>query len=263
MPDLNDWISAVTASHQRLVAVLSDLDGAGAERQSYASEWTIADVASHLGSQAEIFGLFLAAGRAGEQAPDSEVFGPIWDRWNALSPTEQVSQSIAANSEFVQQLQQISEADTAGFSLSMFGRDFDLAGVLGMRLGEHAVHAWDIEVALNPAATLAPDAVQLLIDTVDQVAARSKPVEHVEPVAIDTGEPERHWLLTAYPAVNLAARTEPASAALQLPAEAFIRLVYGRLDPDHSPVEVVEDHRLVELRRVFPGLLSSQALAGI
>src|SRR6202046_587884 len=45
----------------------------------------------------------------------------------------------------------------------MFGRmTMALAGLLGMRLSEHAVHAWDVEVALDPAARTAPDAVGLL-----------------------------------------------------------------------------------------------------
>jgi hypothetical protein len=40
---------------------------------------------------------------------------------------------------------------------------------------------------------------------------------------------------------------------LELPAEAFIRLVYGRLDPDHTPA-VTGPADLNELRRAFPGV---------
>jgi hypothetical protein len=39
---------------------------------------------------------------------------------------------------------------------------------------------------------------------------------------------------------------------LEIPAESFVRLVYGRLDPSHTP-SVVGDHHLDELRRNFPG----------
>ena len=39
---------------------------------------------------------------------------------------------------------------------------------------------------------------------------------------------------------------------LVLPAEAFVRLVYGRLDPDHTPA-VRGTADLAELRAVFPG----------
>jgi hypothetical protein len=40
-----------------------------------------------------------------------------------------------------------------------------------------------------------------------------------------------------------------------LPAEAFVRLVYGRLDPDHTPASVVTDGGLLSLlRAAFPGV---------
>ena len=43
-----------------------------------------------------------------------------------------------------------------------------------------------------------------------------------------------------------------ADSLLALPAEAFIRLVYGRLDPEHTPPGV-EDPTLKVLRTVFVG----------
>jgi hypothetical protein len=55
----------------------------------------------------------------------------------------------------------------------MFGMDLDTAGLARMRLGEHAIHTWDIAVALDPAATVAPDAVSLLIDALGQLVART------------------------------------------------------------------------------------------
>ena len=39
---------------------------------------------------------------------------------------------------------------------------------------------------------------------------------------------------------------------LVLPAEAFVRLVYGRLDPDHTP-HVSDEAVVARLRAVFPG----------
>jgi hypothetical protein len=41
---------------------------------------------------------------------------------------------------------------------------------------------------------------------------------------------------------------------LRLPAEALLRLVYGRLDSDHTPASVdAGGHPLDSLRRAFPG----------
>jgi len=47
-----------------------------------------------------------------------------------------------------------------------------------------------------------------------------------------------------------------ADGQVQLPAEALVRLVYGRLDPGHTPpVEVTGDAVLLDrARAVFPGL---------
>jgi hypothetical protein len=44
-----------------------------------------------------------------------------------------------------------------------------------------------------------------------------------------------------------------ATPDLEMPTEAFVRLISGRLDPDHSPA--ISDPRsdLAELRRAFPG----------
>jgi uncharacterized protein (TIGR03083 family) len=251
MPDTTAWISAVRNSHTRLADLLEGLDDDGVKAPSYASDWTIADVASHLGSQAEIFGLFLGAGLTGEPAPGGDVFPPIWDRWNALAPAEQVTQSVTANEAFVTRLEQIPPAEASAFAMSMFGSDIDLAGLAAMRLGEHALHTWDVAVALDPMATVSPDAVALLVDTVATVAGRAgKPLDDVDPIAIETTDPGRRFVLTVAPEVTLVENDAPGSDALQLPAEALIRLVYGRLDPEHSPTD---DARLTEARRAFPG----------
>ena len=43
-------------------------------------------------------------------------------------------------------------------------------------------------------------------------------------------------------------------ADVVLPAEALVRLVYGRLDPDHTPSFEGDEADLEELRRAFPGV---------
>ena len=63
------WISALRHSHDRLRASVQSLGSDQLAQRSYPSEWTIAQVLSHLGSQAEIFGLILQAGLAGQEPP--------------------------------------------------------------------------------------------------------------------------------------------------------------------------------------------------
>jgi uncharacterized protein (TIGR03083 family) len=250
--DAAAWVGAVRNSHDRLTALLDSLDTAQLTGPSYASEWTIAQVASHLGSQAEIFGLFLDAGLAGAAPPGGEAFGPIWDHWNALPPQQQAGESIHANEAFVDRLERAAAADD-GFRLSMFGRDVDLAGLAALRLGEHAVHTWDVAVALDPTATVADDAVGLLVDTLAPIAARATPIEGVGSMAIRITGPDRSFRLNLHPEVSLTEVTAPQPDPLYLPAEAFVRLVYGRLDPGHTPADAGDDPRLPLLRSVFPG----------
>jgi hypothetical protein len=45
-----------------------------------------------------------------------------------------------------------------------------------------------------------------------------------------------------------------STGSLQIPAEAFLRLIYGRLDPANTPDGIkAEDVSLDDLRSVFPG----------
>jgi len=119
----------------------------------------------------------------------------------------------------------------------LFGMELDTTGLARMRLGEHAVHTWDIAVVLDPAATIATDAVALLVDTLGQVVARSgKPEGKERQVHVSTNNPERHFTLEIGESVTLTISDRAEGLPkLRLPAEAFVRLVYGRPDPAHTP----------------------------
>jgi len=99
------WISALRHSHDRLRAAVEPLTLAQLEQRSYASEWSVAQVLSHMGSQAEIFGLFLDAGLTGQDPPGSEAFVPIWDSWNAKDPQAQASDALRADEVTVERFE--------------------------------------------------------------------------------------------------------------------------------------------------------------
>jgi uncharacterized protein (TIGR03083 family) len=117
------------------------------ESRSYCTDWSIAQILSHLGSQAEIFALFVDAGLTGAEPPGQSSFPPIWDAWNAKGPEEQARDSVAANERFVTRLEQLDEATMRSFRLKMFGMDLSMSDMLRMRLSEHALHSWDIAIA--------------------------------------------------------------------------------------------------------------------
>jgi hypothetical protein len=70
-----------------------------------------------------------------------------------------------------------------------------------------------------------------------------------------TTDPIRFFRLSVADSVTLSPSTsDHATARLQLPSEALVRLVYGRLDPDHTPPSVdAEGVDLDAVRAVFPG----------
>ncbi|HEV8063670.1 MAG TPA: maleylpyruvate isomerase family mycothiol-dependent enzyme, partial [Acidimicrobiales bacterium] len=176
--DLSPWSAALHNSHNRLAGLAAGLDAVGAQQPSKCSEWSIAQVYSHLGSGAEIFGLFLEAGLEGGEPPDRDEFPKIWDRWNRRSPEEQTADGVAADEAFLGRLDGAGAEALDALHLDIFGMEVDAATLLRMRLGEHAVHTWDVANALDPSATVAADAVDLLVDALAQTAGRAgKPIE--------------------------------------------------------------------------------------
>ena len=91
MTDTTTWIQAVRSSHDRFAGLVTPLSATEVEQPSYASEWSIADTASHLGSQAEIFGVFLDAGLAGEPVRPALALRPDGRCGRAWRPTRRSS----------------------------------------------------------------------------------------------------------------------------------------------------------------------------
>lgn len=256
-PTLPEVEAALHRSHDRLAAAVSGLTGYELSGPSYDTEWTVADVLSHLGSGAEISRLLLEAGIGGRPAPEFEEFSAVWDAWNAKPPPAQAADSLAANAAFLERVGGLDEEQRASFAVDMFNGRQDLLGLVRLRLAEHAVHTWDVLVVGDPRAEVAPDATAPLLAGLDDLVARAgQRSEQPLRVAVRTTAPEAGFLLEVDDdGPRLTPGTDDsASASLRLPAEAFIRLVYGRLDADHTPPDVeVEGADLATLRAVFPG----------
>jgi uncharacterized protein (TIGR03083 family) len=250
-------ITALRSARERIAALVTDLDAAAIQVPSYDSEWTIGQVLSHLGSQAEIFDLFLEARLKGTDAPGSDAFHPIWDVWNAKSPEAWRDDFLTASEAEVATYESLDDATIEAFQISMFGMDLDLSGLLRMRVGEQAVHAWDVAVAFDPTATVAADAVDLLVDGLGATAARGgKPAGETFRVRVGTSAPQRDLVVSVGEsvAIEVAEADDSYDGSVDLSAEAFLRLVYGRLDPDHTPEFTESGARgLADLRAVFPG----------
>jgi uncharacterized protein (TIGR03083 family) len=254
--DETQWLAALRHSHEQLAQLAAALASDGLTGPSYCSDWTIAQVFSHLGSQAEIFDLFVTVGLTGGDAPGPGDFAPIWDAWNARTPAAQVADSVTANDALLRRLESLDADELASFKLAAFGRELDAVGVLRMRLSEHAVHAWDVAVALDPEATVQADAAALLVDGLGDIVARAgKPTEQPLRLEVHTSGPERRFVLVADGVRLEPASDEPTDGSLHLPAEALVRLVYGRLDADHAGGVELGGAPLGidDVRAIFPG----------
>ncbi len=252
-------VAVLRASQERLRGALEGLTDDRARSESYDDAWSVAQVASHLGSGAELFTLFLDAGTRGDAAPGMETMQPIWDAWNAKDPLSQARDAVTVNDAFLAAVDALGEPERAAWSFDLFGSVRDLPEFLRMRLSEHAVHTWDIVVAFDPGAALDEDASAYVVDNLALIAGWTGQ-KHDEQVSVEvrTTAPERAFHLDLGPGgVGLAPSSDDttADAELTLPAEAFVRLVYGRLDPDHTPGSVeAKGVDLDLLRRTFPGV---------
>ena len=259
MSDNTELQTALRSSHRRLEEATSPLTDEEIAGPSYCTDWSTAQVLSHIGSGAQIFGLLLEAGLAGAELPGREEFSRIWDVWNAMSPTEQARNSITADEAFLDRIaaEPAEELDT--MQMTLFGSPADATRLLGMRLAEHAIHTWDVIVIRDPDAEVARDAVAWMVDGLDPIARRSGNTQG-GPLEVDvtTTEPDRAFRLSVSDTVKLlpagTADLPPAAATVRMPASALVRLVYGRLDAEHTPATVEADGIDLEtLRSIFPG----------
>lgn len=260
-------IAALRANHDQLSAQVRGFAAEDLNRQSGSSEWDVAQVLSHLGSGAEIMLAGLQKAIAGEGAPDQEFNVSVWDRWNAMSQQEKAEGFLDSNERLVRVYEDLDETARADLRipLSFLPAPADIALLSGMRLNEAVLHAWDVCVAFDTAATLPPDQAGALIDQITgpvgfligflgKTAAMDG--AHTS-VRVETTDPGRVLGLVISEAVGLGDAPDDADAVFTGPTESFLRLLGGRLDAEHTPtdVRVTGDAVGLELlRRVFPGM---------
>jgi len=254
-------IGVLRNSHDRLDGLVRPLAPDHLRAQSYDTDWTIAQVLSHLGSGAEIATLSLAAALGGRGQLDQSAFPAIWDTWNNRSPEMQAADALTWDAEHVSRLEALSDDELSSIRLDFFGRQLDAAGLVRLRLSEHAMHVWDVAVSIDPGATVAQDAILPVMEQVTQLFQFvAKPAGDSFRVRLRTTDPEGDYLLDVGESVTLspwedspASSDSAADGEIRLPAEALLRLFYGRLDPEHTPDYSAEGIELDRLRAVFPG----------
>jgi uncharacterized protein (TIGR03083 family) len=255
-------IDVARRTHDDLVDVVGKLDDEGLARPSGSRDWDVAQVLGHLGSQAEIGMASLDAALGTGAAPGADDNQQVWARWNALSRQAKADGFLRLGEAWVRRHEELDNATRGSLrvGLDYLPQPVDVATLVSLRLNEMMLHAWDVKVAEDDGAALFPPAVELLIDRSGALlryighadAIADRPVT----VAVTTTDPSRTFGLQIGDSAQLVDRPASPQASLKLPAEAWIRLVAGRLAPEHTPAAVSMTGGAVgldDLRRVFPG----------
>jgi hypothetical protein len=166
-----------------------------------------------------------------------------------------VDDALAADRQLADLIESTSSEDRTRFRAAFGPVEVDWDAFVGMRLNEHLLHEWDVDVALHPDAVLAADGTEVVVDSLGMIAGfAARPNGERRAITVATDGPERRVTVEVTDDGVVYTPGSDRSADLTMPAEAFVRLVYGRLDPDHTPAAVTgDDAALAQLRTVFPG----------
>lgn len=262
--DADQAISAMRSVYDRIAARVGTMGPEELAAASGAVEWTVAQVLGHLGSGAELTQASLDGAINGTGKPGDELAPEIWARWNAMSPADQAANFLKAGEAIVARFEGL-DSDTREklrIDLGFLPKPVDVATAVGLRLSELTFHGWDVEVAFDREATLAPEAVPFLFAPMDMFLgffAKADVIESSRPLtlSIELTEPRKSFGLVLGKKVELLKDT-PAEVAgvVKGPAEAWLRLIAGRLGAECTPENFTVYGgavTLADLRKVFPG----------
>jgi uncharacterized protein (TIGR03083 family) len=253
-------IDALRHEHDVLSDLVSSLTPEQLQGPSGASEWTVAQVLSHLGSGSEISLASLLTALGEREAPGEDFNRSVWDRWDAKTPADQSADFLEHDGVLVDALESLTtnQLDDLRVDLGFLPAPLGVAGYSGMRLNEVANHSWDVRVAVDPDAGILDTSTAVLpehltgdlgfllgfIAKADQVDDR---------VALNVAGTD--YTLVIDDAVSVRNGADEATATFAGPQEAALRLMSGRLRAEYTPadVAVTGNVTLDGLRAVFPG----------
>jgi len=258
----DEIITVLRAGHDSLASFLATLAPDEVNHASAASEWTVAQVLSHLGSGAEITAAGLNAALTGKDERGPGFNESVWDRWNAKSPHAQAADFVSTNADLVGRYEGIDAAtrESLHIDLGFLPQPVDLATAAGLRLNEFALHRWDVVVAFDPSATLTSAEASALIDGSKLLFGWLGHADALNGVtgslAVRLHDPERSFGVEIGEQIALGEEPSSPDGVFEGPAESWLRLITGRLGPEYTPASVTVSGDLVslaDLRQAFPG----------
>jgi uncharacterized protein (TIGR03083 family) len=262
MTNADAVIAALRSGFDSLAGIVRGLSDEQLAGPTGAAEWDVSQVLSHLGSGAEISQTSLQVSLEGQPNPGFEFIKTVWARYDNASRRERLEWFLAANEALTQSYESLSEEvrDSLRIDMGFLPAPVDVATAGGFRLNEVALHSWDVRAGFDPAATVAPEATPILLPRLPFMVGRlSKPDKlggKQAAIAVTTTDPALDFAVHLGDKITIAEGAPAQSdGTLTLPAEAFLRLIVGRLKPQYTPAGITATGSadLDLLRQVFPG----------
>jgi uncharacterized protein (TIGR03083 family) len=259
-------IAALRTNYDDLAARVGTFTDADLDRPSGATEWDVAQVLGHLGGASEIGLAALLSAVVGEDVPGEEFNRMVWDRWDAMTPRGKADGFVVAAGLLVSAYEELDAQQRGELNVRLGFLPFpaDVTLLSGMRLNEFAMHSWDVRVAFDPSSTLSAEEADVLLAQrlgpmafLTGFAGKSAPLDgrHVT-VRVELTEPSDVLGLIIEDVVSTSGAPAQFNAVLSMTTEAFLRLMSGRLRPEHTPpgsAVAGESISLEDLRAIFPG----------
>lgn len=273
-----DRIKVVHSEAKRLEQYLSSLSPDDWRRPSACDQWTVADVVAHLADMSITFAERITKGLQGNVSPppNRPAAGTITEddfregiAQRAISRRESLgdqllSAFVEGNEELDQVLAGLGPQDWDKFCYHAMGPE-PVRTLVDMRITELSMHGWDIRSSFDPKATLSPESLTALINTIPRAvrrafrpsAARLRPVRYrfevTGPVSTNND-----IVLNQEGARSEPARAVRADMTFQCDAQTYVLVMFGRLGVDAAIsdgwMSFQGDKRLVdEFGRSFVG----------
>ncbi|PZG37437.1 hypothetical protein C1I98_25435 [Spongiactinospora gelatinilytica] len=253
-------IAALRGEHDRLAVLVRTFDETALARPSGAAEWDVSQVLGHLGSGAEITRATVLAALGDGSKPGREEMEAIWRTWNGMTRRGRADGFLQAGEALVALYESLDAAtrETLRIDMGFLPAPVDVPTSARLRLSELALHSWDVRAGFDAHPALDPGtAGQLLHGEPDTIGWIGRPAEGVRAViAVTTTEPASVFALRLLDRISVDFDVpDKPDGTLALPAEAWLRLVAGRLGPSHTPANVAATGAadLDRLRGIFPG----------
>ena len=261
MSNVDIVIAALRTGYDRLAELVRNFDDEALAGPSAATEWDIAQVLSHLGSGAEIMTSTIQLA-LDDKTAEENFNQKVWARWDSSSRQEQAAGFLVWNEKLTTLFESLDgdQRDNLRIELGYLPAPVDVATVGRMRLSELTLHSWDVRSASDPGATLDPESVPHMLETAtSNLSWITKPANlngQEATLTVTTTEPATELALRLSDPVSIdPAPAEHADGSLTLPAEAWLRLISGRLAPDRTPAaaNLTGPITWTTLRSVFAG----------